>query len=536
MKKWSNFSGGKKFVQYFLGGKSDVLRESCRADIRSMCGLGYPPRVYTQNANECMNRLIKQTKPTQYGKKSRTLMEYVENIESEVKRQQEEQFLAVIGRGEYRLKQEYKFLRVDEADYYRMTTKQKAELKNKFFKITVSEKNGNVSTEENIAKSQNSSLSNLSVTADQSQIISVPFPILSPMFEKASRTVENKDSIWKVPAVKDGKQHCDTYMVVSQSSTKLHTVSVHPKSKKVECDTDCANFTAYRICSHCIAAAQMGDCLQGFLSWYRKNKKRMNLTAVVNMNMPAGAGKKMSKATQRRKGSANKESGKSLMPTVSRLAKDREGFDSFQPQQVPTTTTAMLGRNDMSFSALNAASVQERGHSHCQNQMGLFHVNPTPCSLQHIPVPLNSMPNNAVHGPFDREHHNIGSVTNPQINTPAKPNPAPGTYVVALLRFTDPRVSKCYGCRGTLKPGSAIPYSPNDMVVVSKLFRRYFKDGREHTSPDLSMVYFHANMSCILLQCPGFLGNMLYVPPDLIPHLQESHKALLRRVFCISLY
>ena len=75
-------------------------------------------------------------------------------------------------------------------------------------------------------------------------------------------------------------------------------VSVHPKSKKVECDTDCANFTGHRICSHCIAAAQMGDCLQGFLSWYRKNKKRMNLTAVIIMNMPAGAGKKMSKATQ----------------------------------------------------------------------------------------------------------------------------------------------------------------------------------------------------------------------------------------------
>ena len=104
------------------------------------------------------------------------------------------------------------------------------------------------------------------------------------------------------------------------------------------------------------------------------------------------------------------QSGKSLMPTVSQLAKDREGFDSFQPQQVPTTTTAMLGRNDMSFSALNAASVQERGHSHSQNQMSLFQINPRPCSLQHIPVPLNSMPNNAVHGPFDREYRNIGSV------------------------------------------------------------------------------------------------------------------------------
>ena len=80
------------------------------------------------------------------------------------------------------------------------------------------------------------------------------------------------------------------------------------------------------------------------------------------------------------------------------------------------------------------------------------------------------MPNNAVHGPFDREHHNIGSVTNPQINTPTKPNPAPGTYVVVLLRFTDSWASKCYGCRGTLKSGSANLIAP----TIWSLYRSFF--------------------------------------------------------------
>ncbi len=32
--------------------------------------------------------------------------------------------------------------------------------------------------------------------------------------------------------------------------------------------------------------------LQGYLSWFRKNRKQRNLTAAVNINMPAGAGKK----------------------------------------------------------------------------------------------------------------------------------------------------------------------------------------------------------------------------------------------------
>lgn len=204
VKKWANYSKGKEFVQYFLGARSDVLRKSCRADIRSMCGLGYPPRIYTQNANECMTRLIKHKKPTHYGENALTLMEYVERIKSEVRRQQDEQFLAVIGRGEYKLKKEFKFLQVNEAEYYRMTPKQKDELKMKFFTTSMSEMNEIISSEANPATG---SCSNLSVTAKESQIIDVPFPILSPMFEKASRTVEHKDRIGKSLLAKTENKH-----------------------------------------------------------------------------------------------------------------------------------------------------------------------------------------------------------------------------------------------------------------------------------------------------------------------------------------
>ncbi len=332
VEKWSNLDKGKEFVPYFLDGRSDVLRESCRADVRSICGLGCPPRMYTQNANECMNRVIKQTKPTQYGKKSLTLMEYVEKIKSEVNRQHEEQFLAVIGRGEYRLKEEFKFLAVNETDFYRMTPKQKEELKARFFKASVSDTSGNT-----VVPVVDSRVNcNLSVAAAQSQIIDVPFPILQPMFQKASRTVENKNNIWKVPSVKDGKHPAIvTFMVVSQSKTKPHTVSVHTKTNKVECDSSCPNFTGYRICSHCIAAAEMAGCLQGYLSWFRKNRKQRNLTAAVNINMPAGAGKKKSRATQRRKGSSNKESNKSLMPVVSRLTEGKQRSAAFQKPETP---------------------------------------------------------------------------------------------------------------------------------------------------------------------------------------------------------
>ncbi|CAB4029271.1 Hypothetical predicted protein [Paramuricea clavata] len=564
VKKWSNFSKGEEFVKYFLDGRSDVLRESCRADIRSMCGLGYPPRVYTQNANECMNRVIKQTKPTQYGKKSLTFLEYVEKIESEVKRQQEEQFLAVIGRGEYRLRKEFEFLHVDEANFYRMTPKQKIDMKKKFFTISVSEKNGNVSsTETNPVSTQSYSLS---VTATQSQIINVPFQILRPMFEKASRTVETKSNVWKVPSLDHGKERYVTYMVMSQTSPKPHTVFVHSKTNKVECDSTCVNFTSYRICSHCIAAAEMAECLPEFLSWFRKGGKKTNLTSVVNINMPANAGKKISKATQRRKGSSNKEAGKSLMPVVSRLTGGTRSSGVFQPRQVPTSAVVPgPGYNQLgSFSMSSAVDVQNTGCPPNQFQMNSYHFNSHPYSLHHrqqqISVPMSSAFNDAVQSPsfqYGSLHHRQQQISvpmssafndavqspsfqygiNPQLHIhPGKPNPAPGAFVIALLKFTDPRVCKCYGCRDTLKPDSAIPPCPNDMIIASRQFRKYFKaDGKEHTSPELSMVYFHARVSCILLQFPGYLGNTLSVPSDLVPHLQESHKQLLRKRFNILL-
>ena len=54
--KWiSMHAQGEKFVDYFLKHKADAMRRTMTADIRSMAGLGWPPTVYDQNANECMN-------------------------------------------------------------------------------------------------------------------------------------------------------------------------------------------------------------------------------------------------------------------------------------------------------------------------------------------------------------------------------------------------------------------------------------------------------------------------------------------------
>ena len=119
---------------------------------------------------------------------------------------------------------------------------------------------------------------------------------------------------------------------------------------------------------------------------------------------------------------------------------------------------------------------------------------------------------------------------------PGRPRPEHGMYVVTLLKFCDPRVSKCYGCRQSLKPSSLI-LPPKDMVIVSKQFRNYFKDGQECTSSQASMVYFHSELPCIQLfaRAPYLTRSMPTVPSDVLPHLLEPHKRLLREMFQIPI-
>ena len=60
-KRWPTLhNNAKHFLSYFVKGPADVIKDSMRADIRSMCGLGFPPTTYSQNGSECLNRYVKE--------------------------------------------------------------------------------------------------------------------------------------------------------------------------------------------------------------------------------------------------------------------------------------------------------------------------------------------------------------------------------------------------------------------------------------------------------------------------------------------
>ena len=59
--KWSSLHNqGERFFAYFEKHKTDAIKQTMMPEIRAMVGLGWPPTVYTQNANECMNSVLQR--------------------------------------------------------------------------------------------------------------------------------------------------------------------------------------------------------------------------------------------------------------------------------------------------------------------------------------------------------------------------------------------------------------------------------------------------------------------------------------------
>ena len=110
-----------------------------------------------------------------------------------------------------------------------------------------------------------------------------------------------------------------------------------------------------------------------------------------------------------------------------------------------------------------------------------------------------------------------------------RPKPAFGTFVISSLRILDPKVSVCYGCKEALKPGGQSPGAPDELVVVTRIRRKYFKDGILQQSPDLTNVYHPLNPNCVHEQHSFFIPGLIAVPDDLKAHLSNAHRQDIRQ-------
>ena len=113
--------------------------------------------------------------------------------------------------------------------------------------------------------------------------------------------------------------------------------------------------------------------------------------------------------------------------------------------------------------------------------------------------------------------------------TPPKPNPVPGSYVIALLKYCHDKTSVCHGCRGSLRDvNGAMPAAPRDIVIVSKGRREYTNPQGVKQLGNLSNIYFHFNTECVKLKNQYFVPYLCHVQDEVKLHLDPLHKAVLR--------
>ena len=494
-KRWQNLhKNGEKFCSYFLKEKADVIRQCCTADIRSMCGLGFPPKVYTQNASESMNRLVKANDSSVTG-----LPASIEHIRREVNRQYNEQFLAVINRGEYKLTDAFSHLGVEEQDFFRMSDQQKKALKKKFFSVSMSDVRKDLKQQERSSNTENS----LSIAPEKAQIIAIPFPVLKGMFAKAATLVKDGSAVWKVPNTRG--EATIRFMVHSTSSRDPHQVQVNVATGKVQCDKVCVNWTTYSMCSHTLAGAEAAGSLKEFLHWFRGRKRSPSISAISNLNMPKNAGQKV--GTRKRKGTSNKPSTEGRPIVCSRVLQPINCVASTNVSANP-----VVPGHSPEWQYDDSIQLQPNlGMGVSENPPVLYNY---PCT-QTTGHTLTCLPGQS-----------IESTENMQVNYPERPKPAPGIFAFGILSFLDSKVSRCYGCGQTLKPGGLISLAPDDLVLTTRLQRKYYKDGRQHISPDISSVYCHVNPYCVTTAFPGFQPSLCQVPSDLLPFLLPEHKEM----------
>lgn len=127
---------GGRFLTYFTKYKAEEIKKTMTAEVRSMAGLGFPPGVYDQNGNECMNSVLQREKDNT-GKKRLSLPQCARLLRTTVNRQRTEEQLALIGIGDLKLDPLYVDLAINETTFYRKTTHQKEAFLKKFYQQKV---------------------------------------------------------------------------------------------------------------------------------------------------------------------------------------------------------------------------------------------------------------------------------------------------------------------------------------------------------------------------------------------------------------
>ena len=129
-------TSGPRFFNYFLRYKSDSVCHTMRADLRESVGLGCPPKIFTTNASESINAMMKR----KVNYKECEWPQSNEEVKELVKQQREEIIRALSGRGQYRLIEQFSHYSISPSKWAKMRPEQRREVVTQFDKATMKSK------------------------------------------------------------------------------------------------------------------------------------------------------------------------------------------------------------------------------------------------------------------------------------------------------------------------------------------------------------------------------------------------------------
>ena len=98
-----------------------MIRDTMLRCVREECGLGCPPDIFTTNASESVNAVLKR----KVDYKQNELPVFIDKLKELVQEQQCEVERAVIDRSKYRFKEQYRFLEIPESKWFMINTEQR---------------------------------------------------------------------------------------------------------------------------------------------------------------------------------------------------------------------------------------------------------------------------------------------------------------------------------------------------------------------------------------------------------------------------
>ena len=416
--KWQNAHvSGNGFYRWFLQNKAEEFIKCVIRPVRERAGLGSPPERFTTNRSERTNGVIQEFVSQECGKGKVDEHTFAVTMKKLITMQEKEAELAVIGKGQHKLRDSFNHLFVPAARWSKMTDKQRQLALAKIHTASLGEsRRGNIEDVTSALGEQENSFQRLFVEA---QIDWLPRDILASITTKA---IALKDSVYPLPG-----SPVETVIVPSNSNPKKPHIVVFSANGKCECQ-DCEGYSASFVCAHAIPASAKINRLDGYLRWLATTKRKtggINFSKAITHGMPTGREKKPNQAPRKcRKTMDTSANQQTVIPRVGLQHPYTQNNETRQEVFLPVSSVP-------------------QPEQLCRLPFG-------PRIHRQLYVPTQQVrPPNAAPTSVPSALFNQSTIRNQMPATtfsyPGFPSPQPGAFLIYLLRYCPQQTSVCFG-------------------------------------------------------------------------------------------